>query len=230
MKTIRQCSFETNSSSTHAIVIAKDMGEMECYTNYDEEYGFGREIYRLVDHFDEKLAYIYYLVKSLYTNEEYKDDITITTENTKEIRNFKTRTYNIYDKYIKLIKEQDKYINEVNLRELFKKFDALYIDYSLYVDHSEDFIGKYKCYDFIDKILNDDDFYAKFLFSKESYITVGGDEYCGYNIKTIGFQYDYKEECINKGTEEEPVFEDVGEFWNRLEEYKKTHDVYLKGN
>ena len=88
---------------------------------------------------------------------------------------------------------------------------------------------------------------------KNSYITIGGDEYRGYNIKTIGFEYDYdsKGYYINENLEEPPTdwFDKKGcvkdkywnrymkeypypnsDFWKKLIEYKKDNDVYLKGN
>ena len=95
-----------------------------------------------------------------------------------------------------------------------------------YVDHCEDFDTN----GFLDRILNDDEYLKKFLFNNGSYITVGGDEYRGYNIKTIGFEYDYDNNYINTGTEECPNYEDVSEFWDKLKEYEKDNDVYLKGN
>ena len=95
-----------------------------------------------------------------------------------------------------------------------------------YVDHANDLDHT----DIIERLKTDDEFVKRFIFSKESYITVGGDEYRGYNIKTIGFEYDYDNNYINTGTEECPNYEDVGEFWDKLKEYEKDNDVYLKGN
>ena len=56
------------------------------------------------------------------------------------------------------------------------------------------------------------------MFNRDSYITVGGDEYRGYNIKTIGFEYDYDKDYEHT------------EFWNKIEEYEKDKDVFFKGN
>ena len=97
--------------------------------------------------------------------------------------------------------------------------------YGCYVDHANNIDQR-----FIEKIKTDDEFLKRFLFNKDSYITIGGDEYRGYNIKTIGFQYDYEEHYVNHGTEQNPQYEDVGEFWNKLKEYEKENDVFLKGN
>ena len=97
--------------------------------------------------------------------------------------------------------------------------------YGCYVVHANNIDQR-----FIEKIKTDDEFLKRFLFNRKSYITIGGDEYRGYNIKTIGYEYDYEEDYINKGTEENPEYEDVGEFWNKLKEYEKENDVFLKGN
>ena len=92
----------------------------------------------------------------------------------------------------------------------------------------------------------------KFLFNNGSYITVGGDEYRGYNIKTIGFEYDYSGHYYVNNKGEKPPKEwfdkdgrikgkyldkyyeeyniDAGGFWDKLREYEKENDVFLKGN
>ena len=96
----------------------------------------------------------------------------------------------------------------------------------------------------------DEDYLKKLIFNRDSYITVGGDEYRGYNIKTIGFEYDYTEDTyyVNDKGEKMPDYninsisdEDWlklhreysiqrGGFWDRLAEYEKDNDVFLKGN
>ena len=35
--------------------------------------------------------------------------------------------------------------------------------------------------------------------------------------------YDYDEDYVNHGTEENPQYEDVGEFWDKLKEYEKEN-------
>ena len=76
-------------------------------------------------------------------------------------------------------------------------------------------LGRVKSKDILDRLINDKEFVKRFIFNIDSYITVGGDEYRGYNIKTIGFEYDYENE---------------EDFINKLKEYEKNNDVYLKGN
>ena len=144
------------------------------------------------------------------------------TYNNDKLKEFEHITKNICKEMI------SKDMSEIN--GLFKYLKDNIDSYKISVDHCEDFREDGECREFIDKIYKDADFYKRFLFSKDSYITVGGDEYRGYNIKTIGFEYDYDEDFINEGTKECPKYKEVGEFWDKLDKYEETHDVYLKGN
>ena len=244
-KKIRTGVFETNSSSTHSIVVPKKVNE-EHYSTYeslDANYGFGREESRLVNEWDEKLAYTYIVLRDY---NEYKKDIV--TDN--DITNFKNNVESIYlelnDTNLRDIKPLDVF-NLIDNKETSKKFGIFGSSYP-YVDHEEDFENN----GFIKRVLNDKEFLKRFIFNTDSYITIGGDEYRGYNIKTIGFQYDYDDEgyyCVNSKGEKRPdfpegldskkdqivrneynIYVDTGTFWDKLEEYKKDNDVYLKGN
>lgn len=261
MKTVRYGSFETNSSSTHAIVIPKKVEEedWDMGDSLDHKYDFGREECRLVDHWDEKLAYTYMILKDFegWTDNNRKTKITKDT-----IKKFKDRINKIY-KEVEQIVQYKPYDGDPKPNDIFKYIDNdgegklgdiefVYIHswekpYP-YVDHCEDFDTN----GFLDRILNDDEYLKKFIFNNGSYITVGGDEYRGYNIKTIGFQYDYdshyyvnskgekppkewfdkngriKDEYWDKYYEEYNI--DAGGFWDKLKEYEKNNDVYLKGN
>lgn len=261
MKTIRYGSFETNSSSTHAIVIPKKVEEedWDMGDSLDHKYEFGREECRLVDHWDEKLAYTYMILKDFegWTDNNRKTKVTKDT-----IKKFKDRINKIY-KEVEQIVQYKPYDGDPKPNDIFKYIDNdgegklggiefVYIHswerpYP-YVDHCEDFDTN----GFLGRILNDDEYLKKFIFNNGSYITVGGDEYRGYNIKTIGFQYDYdshyyvnskgekppkewfdkngriKDEYWDKYHEEYNI--DAGGFWDKLREYEKDNDVYLKGN
>lgn len=247
MKKIRHGTFETNSSSTHAIVVPKNVKE-EDYTLYDSlehNYGFGREEYHLCNYWDEKLAYTYLALKYLASStqlEQFKNDV-------KEI-------------YDKLVSKLD-YKNYFSINDFFNYLDSDREDGNItgedkvlviseyngkYIDH----LYELKDTGFIERVLNDKDFLKRFLFNKGSYITIGGDEYSGYYIKTIGFEYDYDEHYyVNEKGERPPKewFDDngcikdeywdkyyeeynivAGGFWDKLKEYEKDNDVFLKGN
>ena len=225
MKTIRYGSFETNSSSTHAIVIPKRVKEEDwaMEDSLDHKYDFGREECRLVNHWDEKLAYTYMILKYFegWTDNNRKTKVTKET-----IIDFKKKVNKIYKEVEQIVKYKP-YDRDPKPDDIFKYIDNHSWERPYpYVDHCEDFDTN----GFLDRILNDDEYLKKFLFNNGSYITVGGDEYRGYNIKTIGFEYDYDNNYINTGTEECPNYEDVSEFWDKLKEYEKDNDVYLKGN
>lgn len=236
MKLIRKGTFETNSSSTHALVVPHrvDKENWSLSDSLDHEYEFGRQESRLVTDWDEKLAYVYIVVKDFSEwNHNQELDTKIVLDN------FKKKVNSLYKKVYQAV-EYKPYDGDPKPDDIFRYIDSdgkeplgdIHI-MSLsgwtptpYVDHVEDFASN----GFLKRVLNDDDFLAKLIFNRDSYITIGGDEYRGYNIKTIGFQYDYEEDFINKGTEENPDYEDTGEFWDKLKEYEKDNDVYLKGN
>ena len=192
-----------------------------------------------------------------WTDNNRKTKVTKDT-----IKKFKDRINKIY-KEVEQIVQYKPYDGDPKPNDIFKYIDNdgegklgdiefVYIHswekpYP-YVDHCEDFDTN----GFLDRILNDDEYLKKFIFNNGSYITVGGDEYRGYNIKTIGFQYDYdshyyvnskgekppkewfdkngriKDEYWDKYYEEYNI--DAGGFWDKLKEYEKNNDVYLKGN
>lgn len=207
MRRIRYGIFETNSSSTHAIVIPKEVKEdgYDTYDSLDHDYGFGREECRLCDNWDEKLAYAYMLLKD--------NDV-------EELDAFKNQVIEVWEKlfgnkdYTPNPKDVFNYIDRDGSNGDLTGKDGFLIlkeRYGNYVDHAEGLDGT----DFIERLKTDDEFVKRFIFNRDSYITIGGDEYRGYNIKTIGFEYDYENE---------------EDFINKLKEYKKNNDVYLKGN
>ena len=199
MKLVREGTFETNSSSTHAIVITKENNpkKYNFEDGNDREYYFSRDNGKLVDTWNEKLAYCYAIISNHPKTTSY------------ELEVFKEKVARLYKKAY----EEMKLANEKRqikgsppiktIREIKKNIS--------YVDRYRDLMES----DFVDRLLEDEDFLERFLFSKDSYITLGSDDKRGYNIKTIGFEYDY---------------EDRDEFWKKLEEYKKFNDVHLKGS
>ena len=297
MKIIRKEIFETNSSSTHSLVVPKKV-ENESYSIYDSldhDYAFGRGESRLVQHWDEKLAYVYMVLQTNYAwgNDEDRNWRPKHFTTSEEMDGFRKRVWKIWeevvnyiidnktkydsdkDKHVPLNKkekeeEKRKYLDldyeyrDVNPEDLFWYLDAGCNDGDItgddhfhvlmkretpFVDHANGFDDT----DFIDRIKTDDEFLKRLLFSESAYITIGGDEYRGYNIKTIGFEYDYKEgdyRMNEKGelppkewlTDDGRIKDEywdkywdeytleTGEFWDKLREYEKDNDVYLKGN
>lgn len=260
MKIIRCGTFETNSSSTHAIVVPKKVTN-ETWNMSDSlyhNYEFGRQESRLVDDWDEKLAYAYMIVKNFKEWTDGGRNISITQ---KTVDEFKERVNKIY-KDVEQLVEYKPYDDDPKPNDIFRYIDSdgetslgnisfiLLGGYSKpypFVDHCESFDTN----GFLKKILTDDEFLKRFIFNNKSYITVGGDEHRGYNIKTIGFEYDYDEYYVNEKGERPPKewFDDNGcikdeywdkyneeysvkggDFWSKLKEYEKENDVFLKGN
>ena len=213
------------------------------WDEYDFE--FGRETYRLLETWDYKLAYVYIVLLTIKDNpkllspkidiDKFKSRVCtlfeiIKIENEGEYNNicitpehiFKVLDFN-NQKVLNKIPENEYLVLDLNPSEAQIFDNVLKSKYNSYVDHVEYFefsIGNdrrasYPCVEFLEKLLNDDDYLKVFLFSSESYITIGGDEYRGYNLKTVGFEYDYSEEK---------------DWEKRLDEYNKTHDIYFKGN
>lgn len=207
MRKIRYGIFETNSSSTHAIVVPKEVKEegYNAYDSLDHDYGFGREECRLCDSWDEKLAYAYMLLKD---------------NNVAELDTFKNQVIEVWEKlfgnkdYTPTPKDVFNYIDRDGSNGDLTGKDGFLIlkeRYGNYIDHACDLENK----NILNRLIKDKEFVKRFIFNKNSYITIGGDEYRGYNIKTIGFEYDYENE---------------EDFINKLKEYEKDNDVYLKGN
>ena len=207
MRKIRYGIFETNSSSTHAIVVPKEVKEdgYNAYDSLDHDYGFGREECRLCDSWDEKLAYAYMLLKD---------------NNVEELDIFKNQVIEVWEKlfgnkdYTPTPKDVFNYIDRDGSDGNLTGKDGFLIlkeRYGNYIDHACDLENK----NILNRLIKDKEFVKRFIFNRDSYITIGGDEYRGYNIKTIGFEYDYENE---------------EDFINKLKEYKKNNDVYLKGN
>lgn len=263
MKKIRKNTFETNSSSTHAIVIPKNVDKDNYYIDdsLDHRYGFGREECRICDKWDEKLAYVYMALKDIKEWSEGDNQWKprhIITQN--DLIYFKNKMWSIWEDVVKFTIYNNKWIKDSDKEAEINNYLSLnnddyhyenpqdlfnYIDKDDGYDNFVDHISSLDEGNFIDLIMKDDEFLKRLIFNEDSYITIGGDEYRGYNIKTIGFEYDYDEHYyVNKNGDKMPeeysskdsdrIWEEyninAGGFWDKLKEYEKENDVFLKGN
>lgn len=175
MRLIRRNTFETNSSSTHALVIPHkvDNENYELGDSLDHNYSYGREESRLVDNWDEKLAYVYITIKEL--NEWAGNKFKITSE---MIERFKENVNKAYNEVYNIIKykpyEGDpkpndifNYIDSDGKDDLVKDHIIIRNDswWSPYVDHVGQFADED---DFLNKVFNDYEFIKRFIFNKES--------------------------------------------------------------
>jgi hypothetical protein len=140
------------------------------------------------------------------------------------------------DYYIEVKDEYDvrNGFTESNFAHFFDNINALAEHYDAYVDHVEDFADN----GFYDKLVTDKEFIRRLVFNEDSYITVGGDEYRGYNIKKIGFENDYEYSYAKHDIKDETYYEHyhdpreqyVGEFWDKVKEAEKDFEIFFKGN
>ena len=232
---IRDNIFETNSSSTHAVCIHKDSKPEDFSDKYYvwgfESFAFGRCECELVESLAGKIAYAYIVAKDISS---WKSNNTGHT-----LDEFLKNLYEVAEEFY--VKPEDEYDNhhmlsKENLDELIKQIDEMEESYDAYVDHTEDFLDN----GFYERLMTDKDFVKRLIFDENSYITVGGDEYRGYNIKTIGFEDDYEYEYNENYHYQEdengwPIYVDprdhyIGEFWDKVKEYSKNFEIYFKGN
>lgn len=247
---VRNGLFETNSSSTHAIVVSlkpfPELRPSDLYTSWSSCMEFGREEYRLLESWELKLAYIYIVMLDI--DNAWRSGQGKIEAPKVDLQRFKTTVESIFSEVSQEVMKGSKLSYEpwnTTPTEMFKVLDFVYANpgqkpdftydeeyykdvieqapYGAFVDHIEGFMLfatddrrlNYPLVDLIEKLQASEDYLKSFLFSDDSYITIGGDEYRGYNLKTLGFEYDY----------------DTKDEWKqRVQEYEKTHDVYFKGN
>lgn len=162
-KIIRQATFETNSSSTHAICICTDkklLEEIE-YPNY-LFFGIGEHgwEYERLNTPKEKANYLYTAILLLYDKKEYSEKINT-----------------IFD-----------WLNDIGVKAEFEKpiYNKEYgfLDNG-YIDH----VPELK--DFVNAILRSPKLLYKYLFSNYSYVQKGNDN-SDYDVD-INEDYDHKE-------------------------------------
>lgn len=120
MKLIRKGTFETNSSSTHALVVPHKVDNENWSLNdsLDHEYGFGRQESRLVEDWDEKLAYVYIVIKDFSEwNHNQEFDTAI------DLKEFKRRVNDAYKKALDLV-EYKPYDGDPKPDDVFRYVDS----------------------------------------------------------------------------------------------------------
>ncbi len=235
MRQVRKGLFETNSSSTHAICVSRNMNEVDGHDlwSWYDSYCFGRCESMIVESWSAKLAYAYLVVKDLQDWDYVKN----RRDTSHDLENFKNMVFDIAkDYYIEVKDEYDvrNGFTESNFAHFFDNINALAEHYDAYVDHVEDFADN----GFYDKLVTDKEFIRRLVFNEDSYITVGGDEYRGYNIKKIGFENDYEYSYAKHDIKDETYYEHyhdpreqyVGEFWDKVKEAEKDFEIFFKGN
>ena len=168
MRLIRNNIFETNSSSTHALVVYKN-GKyiLPDKLRFDiGEFGWSYNVYYDTH---SKASYIITL---------------IFTHNTRY------ETEYLLDKLGRILDKNNIQYSfpEVNF---INEYGWGYWDIDGYVDHS------CEAYSWLYDILDDEDMLFKFLFNNESYISTGNDNDDSYYIPGIGSYHDYYDSDYN---------------------------------
>lgn len=183
-QTIRKGVFETNSSSTHAICVAKT-GTFEEIPNKIEidlnDYEFGWEF---AGYFtaEEKLAYL------LFGILHYKYSILINgrfEENPNHIKEV-TNKFEKLGKLLKKIGVETLYVNGIYFYVGKYGFN---INTNGYVDHANELE------DFVDEMLSSEELLKEYLFNPRSYIATGNDN----DDRDVDISEDYPHETYYKG-------------------------------
>ena len=230
---VRHGAFETNSSSTHTIAIAKHLTDdnrehrIGKYYLYDEwepgEFEFGR-IPKIENSIGKRIAY------AVLVFLDYPKDVVPVEER----KSFYGRIYDIMDR--NLPDEPESKYDDPKSEVIFRvkkliqfcewacchwhdgwtptytmENEIISHDHFAYVDHS----GCAK--KFYDRITTDDSALERFIMAKNSFAYAGGDEYNGYYMPRVGFEYDY---------------DDDKEFFKAAKSMAKKLDVelFFKGN
>lgn len=219
--------FETNSSSTHAIVVHKtkstdDLTDKFWFSDWGMETAFGRCESMLVDSVQNKIAYAYIVVK----------DIADWKKEADAVQKFLDNLYSVSEEFYNKNKYSE--FSKQNIDNVIYFIDNQK-EYNAYVDHVEDFCDN----GFYRRLVDDKDFVRRLVYDENSYITVGGDEYRGYNLKKIGFEHDYDYGYSGKTREigddgyykyVDPADYYIGEFWDKVKELRKENEIFFKGN
>lgn len=168
MFNVRKETFETNSSSTHTIVIAKEDDSMSIPDEIDinlEDYEFGWE-YDKYWGTDEKLAY---LIFGLVTETYYKEG------------------YTGYERIMQLLETIGQWVKTIHIRGIYLDCynGKAYLEVEDgYVDHASDMD------ELLDAVLNNEELLKRYLFSTKSFIATGNDNSDGYPIIYVDYDYD----------------------------------------
>ena len=235
---VRKSVFETNSSTCHTIAIPKRRTEKEevtlfdIYPEYGESYCFGRGLLRFVDRVGERIAYSYMAIlyklyheacmeikKSQRGNQKVLSDMVL-----EKAKIWKDRILGWMEEYAENPKKNShkkEIIDTVQKMLVFLEAQVLDIPTSIdmfgkhaFIEHPEELYG------FVEDIEKVPELLMKFIFDPESYATVCGDEWQGYYVRRVGFEYDYP--GCHDGTEE-PTFGD------KVRELKQDWSFWMSG-
>jgi hypothetical protein len=227
---VRKSVFETNSSTCHTIAIPKRQIEKEevtffdIYPEYGESYCFERGLLRFVDRVGERIAYSYMaILYKLYHDtcmeipESQWKQVNFSDIVLEKVKIWKDRILGWMEEYA----ENQEIIDTVQKMLMFLEAQVLDIPTSIdmfgkraSIDHPEEL------YKFVEDVKKTPELLEKFIFDPDSYATVCGDEWQGYYVRRVGFEYDYPGYHDETG---EPTFGD------KVQELKQDWSFWMSG-
>lgn len=230
---VRKSVFETNSSTCHTIAIPKRQIEKEevtlfdIYPEYGESYCFERGLLRFVDRVGERIAYSYMaILYSLYhdvymeISKSQWEQVNFSDIVLEKVKIWKDRILGWLEEYAEnshkkeIVDTAQKMLEflEAQVLDIPTSIDMFGKDAS--IDHPEELYG------FVKDVEKNPELLEEFIFDPESYATVCGDEWQGYYVRRVGFEYDYP--GYHDGTGE-PTFED------KVQELKQDWNFWMSG-
>ena len=207
---IRKSVFETNSSTCHTLVVPKhdmiwpeDPIERWDIHSWDTEYTFGRGLLTMLNTIGDKIAYAFMLIcyDSIHktrSKESGGEGLEI-----EDILPDVDKWKNMIEGWID---ECGGTPDSIELAKMLLKWleDMMFYDKSnisefggyAWIEHPEEMMY------FIEAIKKDPELLKKFIFDKDAYATVCGDEYRGAYLKKVGFEYDYDDDGWYRKKEE----------------------------
>jgi hypothetical protein len=178
---IRQGVFETNSSSTHAISVAKYLPEdwnqsykvpEKVHFGLDREFGWE---YATYEDTESKAAYLWLIICDMHSDAKDLDKL-------KEVRAYIEKV--LYNAGVKEVS-----FDMGSYKECTWSGDgSLYLDHSGYIDHSDE------AYDFAKALLENDEMLLAYLFDCDSCVATGND-----NSDEEVFESEYAKWIYRKG-------------------------------
>lgn len=227
---IRQGVFETNSSSTHTIAIARSITEDNidypspyCIYGYNDpwanEFVFGRDN-DFRNTMGRRIAYAVMAVLEAHDNnwpveerrEFYEKILNIVKKHGTDAE------WNHIDEILERIRnviqlcEHEEYLYSENPEYVYTgKNELIEEGCAAFIDHG------YGLKDFARILIENDEALERFIMCENSFVYTGGDESNGYFVPRAGFEYDY---------------DNVDQFMKRVNVVadELNIDLFLKGN
>lgn len=218
MKLVRNAMFETNSSSTHVLCLSRKSYNLEednwynilphslYYMWMDQP---DSEFIKELQKEDWEPVYDRFCNLDNIILDSWLDKICYMYGTSKYKREMRVKFFTRYKSWLKMMRPQAESSREFERLQILQRVFDLYAgdrvpDKTLSVDDKGDTSAAVK------RILESQELFNNFVLNKNSYISLGGDEYHGFYVKKVGFSFDYSD--------------------NKAEFKKKVEEVETKDN